>query len=74
MGRFFLPRSHQPGVVVPDGGANCASCKFYRPTGGRYGSCYNRYYQAWAGTNLIPCPPQNYCTDWWESATRIRCG
>ncbi len=74
MGRFLLPRNHQPGLRVPKGGSSCANCKFYSPVGGMYGSCSSRYYQEWAGTALIPCEADSYCSDFYEPAVRLpRC-
>lgn len=71
MGKFELPRNHQPGLQVPKGGSCCANCKFYAPVGGRYGSCGNPYYQQWAETPLIPCSPDSWCSDWFEPGVKL---
>lgn len=60
-GKYVLPKDHKAGLQVPKGGSCCANCEYW--TGDR---CTNKYYQQWAGTDKIPHPADEYCTDWWE--------
>lgn len=61
-----LPPGHQVGLRVPKGGSSCASCRYYNPQGGRYGTCESSYYQASVGTALIPMPADEWCSDMYE--------
>ena len=49
----------------------CANCKFYSVQGGRYGTCGEPNYRAFYGTPLIPCPPTEFCSDWYEPAVPL---
>lgn len=69
--RVTIPVGHRPAMRVPVGGSSCANCQFYARSGGRYGSCTSRDYQAYYGTRLIPCPPREFCSDWYEPAVTL---
>jgi len=56
------PKDHKPGMRVPHGGSSCAKCEYYRP-GNR---CSNDYFVAWHGSDKIPAPASEYCSDWFE--------
>jgi len=59
--KYALPKGHKAGLRVPKGGSCCANCEYWIKE-----RCTNKYYQAWAGTDKIPYPADEYCTDWWE--------
>jgi hypothetical protein len=66
-GDYVLPKNHKAGLRVPKGGSCCANCEYWvAATEEKEGRCTNKYYQKWAGTDKIPYPPDEYCTDWWE--------
>ena len=58
------PRDHKPGMRVPRGGSSCASCKFHKEEGNR---CTNFYFKKWHGSDKIPAPADQFCSDWYES-------
>lgn len=62
-GQAEYPADHQPGMQVPKGGSSCSSCEYLQPDGK---TCGNEYFQKWNGSNVIPAPPDQYCSDWWE--------
>ena len=62
-GRFELPDTHKAGMAVPKGGSSCASCTFYE--GNQI--CGNKYWVQWNGSNNIPKPADEYCSDWYEN-------
>ena len=62
-GEYILPPDHTQGLKVPKGGSCCANCEYWDS---EKESCKNTYYQKWAGTDKIPNPPDEYCSDWWE--------
>lgn len=63
-GPIEYPKDHQPGMKVPQGGSSCRRCEYLR----NGDECSNEYYQKWAGTNKLPFPADEYCSDWFESA------
>lgn len=69
--RVTIPIGHRPAMRVPRGGAHCGNCQFYRRAGGQFGSCSSNDYQAFYGTRLIPCPPTEFCSDWYEPAVSL---
>ena len=69
--RVTIPVGHRPAMRVPYGGASCANCQFYDARGGRFGSCTSRDYRAFYETRLLPCPPQEFCSDWYEPAVAL---
>lgn len=61
---FTLPADHKPGMRVPKGGSSCASCKFVSEDKLR---CSNEYFIKWNGSDVLPAPADEYCTDWYET-------
>jgi len=59
-------------MAVPRGGSSCATCVFYSKQGGRFGSCSSGDYYRYYGTSLIPCPPNEFCSDWYEPSVKVR--
>lgn len=68
MAKYEFPKDHQPGMRVPKGGSSCAKCKYLKP-GNR---CGNEYFQQWHGSDKIPAPAAEYCSDWFEAGERTR--
>jgi hypothetical protein len=62
-GKMILPKGHKAGLRVPKGGSCCANCKYWDADAE---VCNSDYYVKWAGTNTIPYPANEYCTNWWE--------
>ncbi len=62
-GEMILPTTHKAGLRVPKGGSCCANCLYWDSV---QEICTSKYYQQWAGTNTIPYPADEYCTNWWE--------
>jgi len=60
---FDLPKNHKPGMVVPKGGSSCAKCRFLGEDGK---TCDNKYFIKWNGSNKLPAPADEYCSDWFE--------
>jgi len=60
-GPITYPANHKPALRVPKGGSCCANCKFWDGN-----DCESKEYQKWAGTDKIPVPPDEFCSDWWE--------
>lgn len=56
------PADHKPALQVPKGGSSCANCKHYDGAGHCKSPDYKRFY----GTDVIPMPPDEWCSDWWE--------
>jgi hypothetical protein len=46
---------------VPQGGSMCANCRYVRGQ-----TCTNKYFIEYYGTNKIPAPIDEYCSDWFE--------
>jgi len=62
-GPVKYPSSHQPVLQVPKGGSSCANCEHL----GRDGkTCVSPYYIQYMGTNRLPYPADQMCSDWWE--------
>ena len=57
------PKDHEPGMRVPRGGSSCSSCHYHESDGNR---CTNIYFIKWHGSNKIPAPADQYCSDWYE--------
>lgn len=58
------PADHVPAMRVPKGGSSCAKCEYHEPEGNR---CKNTYFRKWHGSDKIPAPADQYCSDWFES-------
>ena len=61
-----LPPDHQAGMQVPKGGSMCANCEYLKDAAKRI--CGNENFIAWNGSNVIPAPVDEYCSDWYEPA------
>lgn len=61
--KFSLPADHVPAIRVPRGGSSCSSCEYLGPDGKH---CSNEYFRAWHGSNVLPLPADEYCSDWYE--------
>lgn len=64
MADFELGPNHQPGMRVPEGGSNCAKCKFLKDN---KTDCGNKYFVEWNGSPKIPGDINAYCSDWFET-------
>lgn len=59
-------------MPVPKGGSMCANCRFYVAHGGPHGQCGEPNFARYYDTTLIPCPPDQFCSDWYEPAAPIQ--
>lgn len=64
-GKYELPPDHLFGMRVPEGGSNCAKCRFVSEDGSH---CANSYYQDWRKSlgedpTLLPMSADRYCCD-----------
>lgn len=65
------PPSHKAGMKVPIGGSMCANCRFLSDD---QKHCTSDYFIRWegenkpAGSNVIPAPIDEYCSDFYEPA------
>lgn len=41
----------------------CANCKYLGPDSA---SCTNEYFVKWNGSEKLPAPADEYCSDWYE--------
>jgi hypothetical protein len=48
---------------VTKGGSMCGNCEYL---GKDRLTCTNEYFIKWHGSNVIPAPIDEYCSDWWE--------
>lgn len=62
-GQAEYPPDHVPGMKVPKGGSSCSSCEYLGDDGQ---TCNNEYFQKWNGSNQLPAPADEYCSDWYE--------
>ncbi len=62
-GPITFPKDHVPGLRVPKGGSSCASCEYL---GKDRKTCTNTYFIRWNGNNILPAPPDEFCSDYWE--------
>ena len=61
--KVSYPADHQVGMKVPKGGSMCANCEYHEPEGN---TCKNEFFIRWNGSNQIPEPADEYCSDYWE--------
>jgi hypothetical protein len=59
------PPDHKAGMRVPKGGSMCANCEYL---GKDKKTCTEEHFIKWNGSNIIPAPIDEYCSDWYESA------
>lgn len=64
MGHAEYPANHRPGMRVPKGGSMCENCRFLKDAEKRI--CGNEYFVKWNGSDVIPAPVNEYCSDWFE--------
>lgn len=64
-GKIEYPADHEPGMRVPKGGSSCAKCEYLKDKNKRL--CGNEYFIKWNGSDKIPAPVNEYCSDWFES-------
>lgn len=57
------PPDHEAAMKVPKGGSSCSSCKFHIPEGNK---CKSFYFIKYNGSNKIPYPPDEFCSDWYR--------
>lgn len=57
------PDDHKAGMRVPKGGSSCASCEYL---GKDKKSCTNKHFIKWHGSDVLPAPADEYCSDWYE--------
>jgi len=55
------PPDHKPGMKVTKGGSCCKNCEYVNGN-----KCTNEYFKRWHGSDVIPAPTDEYCSDWWE--------
>jgi len=64
MNKPTYPADHKPGMRVPKGGSMCANCRYLKDAEKRI--CGNRDFVKWNGSEVIPAPVNEYCSDWYE--------
>lgn len=69
MGKAEYPADHKAGMEVPEGGSNCAKCKYVRADDKE---CANKYFQQWHGSNKLPMAATIYCCDWFEAKSDLQ--
>jgi len=57
------PANHKPAMKVPKGGSSCSKCRF---VGADLKTCGNPYYRKYYGTDKLPYPADEFCSDWFE--------
>lgn len=58
-----LPKHHVAAIQVPIGGSSCVTCEYLKPDGK---SCGNQYFIQWNGSDKLPFPANEFCSDWYE--------
>lgn len=61
-GPVEYPKDHKPGMRVPLNGSSCLTCEYYKGSD----LCGNEYFVKWNGSEKLPYPAQEYCSDWYE--------
>lgn len=67
-GQVTYPPDHQPGMKVSKGGSSCLTCEYYKGDS----TCGNEYFKKWMGSDKMPAPPDEYCSDWWEPSEHYK--
>jgi hypothetical protein len=63
------PSDHKAAMKVAIGGSMCANCRYLSDD---QKHCANEYFIRWSGENkpagsdVIPAPIDEFCSDWWE--------
>lgn len=63
------PANHKAGMIVPKGGSSCASCEYL---GSDSKTCTNKYFIKWNGSNFLPAPADEYCSDYYEPSDEAK--
>jgi hypothetical protein len=61
-GPIEYPDDHKPGIRVPLNGSCCLTCEYYKGSD----LCSNEYFKKWNGSEKLPYPAEEYCSDWYE--------
>lgn len=61
--KVSYPADHKPVLPVPKGGSMCANCRFVSKDKKH---CSNEYFVQFNGSNKLPYPADQMCSDWWE--------
>lgn len=56
------PADHKAAMKVTKGGSMCKNCEYVNGQ-----KCTNEYFIKWNGSDIIPAPTDEYCSDWWEA-------
>jgi hypothetical protein len=62
-GEVTYPPGHRPGMRVPRGGSSCATCRYLSKDREH---CSNEHFRRWHGSDKLPAPADEYCSDWYE--------
>lgn len=54
--------THEAAMRVPKGGSSCASCEYLGKDGK---SCTNKYFIKYHGSEELPYPADEFCSDWY---------
>jgi len=61
------PPNHKPAMRVPKGGSSCSSCRYLAANHHKQPICTNIHFIRWhEGGMILPLPPEEYCSDWYE--------
>jgi len=60
----IYPPDHKVGMVVPQGGSDCAKCEYL---GDDQKSCKEKHFVKWNGSNRLPAPADRFCCDFFEA-------
>jgi len=69
------PANHKAAMQVPLGGSSCISCAHYVKKSGKGKDkhlCSSEHFARWHGSHVIPLPPDQYCSDWYEPAQKLQ--
>jgi hypothetical protein len=61
--RPTYPQDHEAAMRVPKGGSSCTSCRWL---GEDRETCCNEHFIRWNGSNRLPYPCDEFCSDWYE--------
>lgn len=61
-GEATYPDNHLAAMRVPKGGSSCLTCKHL----GAGNTCTSIYFIRYNGSNKLPFPADEYCSDWYE--------
>lgn len=55
-------------MQVPKGGSSCSTCEYLGQDHKERPICTNIHFIKWHGSMVLPKPPDEYCSDWYEPA------